>query len=459
MNEEEILRRLKIAYESFTKSNISEYQTAMREAKVLIDTLPERGTLYGEWILLTYLPNMWDLDKICEIFKEALKYIQGYSCIIPRRAEIFGDNCSPLASLNQIPGHADENGAKLHEAVELFCQLTGGSHMTDACYRAQLAQDRGDFETARQEAFTVFAEARHQGREMNALNAAELLAQQGKYLQDEKQWSYFFGYIQRVADGTTPSDLATRQQAEIISTMLLLSLGLMVKLPEWVEGCENYAIGLPEGGFRVLDDRVKPGAFVNALILEVEYYTYRQEPIKALNVADMIEKVFGVHNSIVSTYLNLFRSVCYRQLNMEQRAEEALTRALEWIAPDGLWLLAAEFEPGDEELMRRVASRFSPEAAAKIHQLGENFWEKLEIIRKSEEKTMPEILTKREQEIVQLLTDYSNSEIAQILHISDKTVKRHVENIYAKLGINRRGQVADAVRGVLTSNTAFWVKK
>ncbi|MCD8119963.1 MAG: hypothetical protein LUE29_10900 [Lachnospiraceae bacterium] len=248
MNEDEILRRLKIAYESFTKSNISEYQTAMREAKALIDTLPERGALYGEWLLLTYLPNMWNLDKICEIFREALGYIQGYSRVIPRRAQLFGDSCSPLASLNQTPGHADENGAKLHEAVELYFRLTGGGRTTDACYRAQLAQDRGDFETARQEALTVFAEARHQGQEMNALNAAELLAQQGKHLQDEKLWNYFFSYIQKVADGTTPAEPATRQQAEIISAMLLLSLGLMAKLPDWVEGCEHYAIGLPEGG-------------------------------------------------------------------------------------------------------------------------------------------------------------------------------------------------------------------
>ncbi|MCD8119964.1 MAG: LuxR C-terminal-related transcriptional regulator [Lachnospiraceae bacterium] len=144
---------------------------------------------------------------------------------------------------------------------------------------------------------------------------------------------------------------------------------------------------------------------------------------------------------------------------MEKRAEDALESALQWVVPDGLWLLAAEFEPGEEKMMRRVAFRFSPEAAEKIHDLGKNFWKKIEIIRKSEEKAMPEVLTKREWEIVKLLTDHSNSEIAQILHISDKTVKRHVENIYAKLGINRRGQVADAIKGVLTSNTAFWVKK
>ena len=51
-------------------------------------------------------------------------------------------------------------------------------------------------------------------------------------------------------------------------------------------------------------------------------------------------------------------------------------------------------------------------------------------------------LTGREGEIVKLLqTGSSNKEIAAQLEISDKTVKTHLHNIFAKLNVNRRNKI------------------
>jgi LuxR family maltose regulon positive regulatory protein len=66
---------------------------------------------------------------------------------------------------------------------------------------------------------------------------------------------------------------------------------------------------------------------------------------------------------------------------------------------------------------------------------------------------MIEPLTLREQEILELLAQrLSAKEIAQRLFISDRTVKRHVANIYDKLGVhNRREAVALALAlGILS---------
>jgi DNA-binding NarL/FixJ family response regulator len=50
-----------------------------------------------------------------------------------------------------------------------------------------------------------------------------------------------------------------------------------------------------------------------------------------------------------------------------------------------------------------------------------------------------EVLTTREAEIVRLMTGgYSNREIAAALRISEGTVKNHVSNILAKLGVRDR---------------------
>jgi DNA-binding CsgD family transcriptional regulator len=48
-------------------------------------------------------------------------------------------------------------------------------------------------------------------------------------------------------------------------------------------------------------------------------------------------------------------------------------------------------------------------------------------------------LSKRETEVMDLIaTGHSNGEIAQRLLLSQKTVKNHVNRIYAKLGVESR---------------------
>ncbi|MEA2223924.1 MAG: hypothetical protein QOH83_2300, partial [Solirubrobacteraceae bacterium] len=55
-------------------------------------------------------------------------------------------------------------------------------------------------------------------------------------------------------------------------------------------------------------------------------------------------------------------------------------------------------------------------------------------------------LTKRELEIAELVTDRrTNREIATTLFLSDKTVESHLRNIFVKLGVSSRVDVARAV--------------
>ena len=59
-----------------------------------------------------------------------------------------------------------------------------------------------------------------------------------------------------------------------------------------------------------------------------------------------------------------------------------------------------------------------------------------------------ERLSRRETEILEYLADgWSNAEIASVLGLGVRTVRFHLESIYAKLGVNRRGEaVREAVR-------------
>ena len=58
------------------------------------------------------------------------------------------------------------------------------------------------------------------------------------------------------------------------------------------------------------------------------------------------------------------------------------------------------------------------------------------------------ILTKREREVFELLIkNYTTRDIAEILNISEKTVRNHISNVMQKLGVKgRSGAVVELLK-------------
>jgi DNA-binding NarL/FixJ family response regulator len=57
------------------------------------------------------------------------------------------------------------------------------------------------------------------------------------------------------------------------------------------------------------------------------------------------------------------------------------------------------------------------------------------------------LLSARESEVLNLLTEgNSNPEIARVLTLSTRTVDRHVQNLYRKLGVRNRVAAANWAR-------------
>ncbi|MDQ7841086.1 MAG: response regulator transcription factor [bacterium] len=89
-----------------------------------------------------------------------------------------------------------------------------------------------------------------------------------------------------------------------------------------------------------------------------------------------------------------------------------------------------------DELIRAIKAaaegrvQLSPEAAARL-------------MREVRAPQSPEALTERETDVLRLMAQgQANKQIARALHIGEKTVKTHVSNILAKLGVQSRTQAA-----------------
>jgi NarL family two-component system response regulator LiaR len=113
------------------------------------------------------------------------------------------------------------------------------------------------------------------------------------------------------------------------------------------------------------------------------------------------------------------------------------------IAPEELVRAVRAAYSGDVQLHPEIARRLMSRAAARDEPGAERATNRLE-----------RELTPRECEVLQLIADgMTNRDIAERLVISEKTVKTHVSNILAKLGVEDRTQAAIyALRHPLTND-------
>ncbi|MCB0868040.1 MAG: helix-turn-helix transcriptional regulator [Solirubrobacterales bacterium] len=89
------------------------------------------------------------------------------------------------------------------------------------------------------------------------------------------------------------------------------------------------------------------------------------------------------------------------------------------------------------------ASRWQKLAEKKLRALGQKIHRRSGV---PAGETGVESLTGREREVAELVVDRrTNREIAEVLFLSQKTVETHLRNIFAKLGVYSRVEVARAI--------------
>jgi DNA-binding NarL/FixJ family response regulator len=117
-----------------------------------------------------------------------------------------------------------------------------------------------------------------------------------------------------------------------------------------------------------------------------------------------------------------------------------------WVRLDlGLALAEAGDDRAAEELMRAVAAG-QELGAATVEELAERALRSLGV-RTWRRAAAGAPLTEREDEIARLVAEgATNREIAQLLFLAPKTVERHVSNVFKKVGVRNRAELASRLR-------------
>jgi LuxR family maltose regulon positive regulatory protein len=174
------------------------------------------------------------------------------------------------------------------------------------------------------------------------------------------------------------------------------------------------------------------------LLAQGEYDAVRSLAERLLHMAEAAKRVGRVIEVLV------LQALAFQGKRDMDQALSVLERALALAQPEGYCrVFLDEGEPMAKLLFQ-----------AKAHRIGQGYAS--ELLSASSEvfstelpsaQLLVEPLTLRELEVLKLIeAGYSNQDIADRLVISMPTVKRHISNIYAKLGVESRTQAVSIGR-------------
>ncbi|HSU85081.1 MAG TPA: LuxR C-terminal-related transcriptional regulator, partial [Thermoanaerobaculia bacterium] len=132
-----------------------------------------------------------------------------------------------------------------------------------------------------------------------------------------------------------------------------------------------------------------------------------------------------------------------------EAALTCLRRSLALAEPEGFVRIFVDEGPGLSRLIRQAApGAVSPAYARRLAEaFGEEPSPEPAAPPRAASQELPEPLSDREVEVLQLIaTGLSNADTGRKLFIAPSTVKKHLENIYAKLGTRNRTQAIARAR-------------
>lgn len=217
---------------------------------------------------------------------------------------------------------------------------------------------------------------------------------------------------------------------EIALGMIYGNMGMLSKIPSWLTTDDISSFK------KIYSQRLGIACIVvgKSAILRKSY-------IELEVIVETIQEVCTKHNNIFGyIYAGIFSSIAKYNLYGLKEAMKEFTKTIKIAEVDKIISPFVESMPDILMLLQEFQNRDKNEKHCKwikkVFALSHKFMEAYEHINRNNDIIT---FTKREEKVLSLLQNgYKQTEIAENLCISPNTVKRHVQNIYSKLGVNNK---------------------
>ena len=163
-----------------------------------------------------------------------------------------------------------------------------------------------------------------------------------------------------------------------------------------------------------------------------------------LTIEPMISQATVDKTVLAEIFLRLSCAVAYYNAGERESATQHIQKALAKALPDRLYGVLAEYIRHFDGVLEEEIKKLDPDAAEEVvalHKIYSNGWAKLSSAVRN--RYIASNLTAREREIAKLAAfGYTSKDIAQLLFISESTVKQTVLRIVQKTGIKDRSELA-----------------
>ena len=454
---EELFSQLKRALACIKDQDLNRAESLLMEVKDAMENDGEDRELTGEWYLLLAMIRSRDPEQAIPLLKKARERIKGYSRVVPPGTKMTPDLYGPLFVLLKEPGKADETAENLENMFDLYDSLCAGGYRCDLLFRAQLAFYRGQFKEAQSLLMKAEGNAKKNGCGLDQICATEFRSRLAIHMRMPMEWTQAFDFI---CNMQKKEDRVLKEAALYIKCQMWMRVGLVSNVPEWIRDGRFGVVG-DHGTYRLVGDRVSYQTFSLGWQTHMRYLLYSGNFTRLINTADMADFFYGLsHMPLYASYLWLDKASAWKALGDEDNVKECVKKAVEILAPDGLWVYVAEFIPALGEDLIREIEPYGPEAMAGYERFSKGYAAKLAAIRKfMSESVFREPLTEKEQTVARLAAlGFQSKELAEYLSLSPNTIKYHLANIYKKLGIKNRVELKTAMEKSMEKEYAFWTE-
>ena len=424
---------LRIAYALIGAERREQAGALLEEIKNIIEEVEdetERNALLGEWMLVSAYMEFPDIEEMEHLVQKAAEMIRG-RCRTLTASEPFAFGLPLMIFFHRRPGRLEKEIQALSHVASLLYALTGVKSGADVLLKAEAALYCGCLSEAEPLSYQAAYLAEGSGQWPVRTGTVNLMAQLAVKRGSNNDLSQ---YIKELEE-TVGTDAICPFVTQMLQTDYYMWLGLTELIPKWVR---DGRAAFPDAPSWV---KIYLSYYHLGVLLQEEEYVRLRGTAEAA-----IVECRELGYMMVEIYMYIIAAVgCFKTGRREEafsHVKESLARAI----PDGIYLPFMEFKWILGGLIEKAFSELGESMPKEIttsgQVIGDNW--KLLIRLSSESGTLPHGLTEREMEVATLAAKgMRNKEIASALFISEATVKFHLRTVFSKLGIDRRGKLAD----------------